>query len=196
MYTLRQSVQSMFNMPSDIALEMLHEGWKPEDVYTRETDQQSPFHTRFYHYFKEHPIQSAYENLIREVVQPYIGEPIVYQTVPSFRIQFPKNKGVGEKHKDSDYSHSTDEINFWLPLTDTKKTNTIWIEGEPQLVKYGEILVFDGANKEHENKVSEEVGTRVSFDFRVIPKSKFKPSDKRSINTNLKMDIGGYWSEL
>lgn len=196
LYSLYESTQTMFNMPPSIPLEQIHEAWKPEEVVSRETDQQTPFHSRFYHFFKEHQIQSAYENLIREVVQPYIGEEIVYQAIPSFRIQFPKNKAVGEKHKDSDYSHSTNEINFWLPLTDTKRTNTIWIEGEPHIVKYGEILVFDGANKEHENKVSEEVTTRVSLDFRVIPKSKFKPSDKTSINTKLPMTIGGYWAEL
>lgn len=196
MYTLSTSVKSLFNMPDNAYLQELHKAWKPVEVFKRENDQQTPFHTRFYHYFKEHPINSAYENLIREVVQPYIGEDVVYQTIPSFRIQFPDNLAVGEKHKDSDYSHSTDEINFWLPLTDAKNTNTLWIEDKAYPVAYGEILVFDGANREHENKVNKEGYTRVSLDFRVIPKSKYKPSVKTSINTKLSMSIGGYWSEL
>jgi len=196
LYNLGSSVKSLFNMPPESYLQELHKAWKPVDVVSRETDQQTPFHARFYHYFKDHPINFAYKNLIREVVQPYIGEDVVYQTIPSFRIQFPDNLAVGEKHKDSDYSHSTDEINFWLPLTDAKNTNTLWIEDVCHPVSQGEILVFDGANKEHENKVNREGYTRVSLDFRVIPKSKYKPSTKKSINTKLPMSIGGYWSEL
>lgn len=196
MYDLYWSTKQMFNLPDLMYLEKIHELWCPEEVVKRENDQQTPFHSRFYHLFKQHPIQSAYENLIREVIQPYIGEEVVYQTIPSFRIQFPDNLAVGEKHKDSDYSHSTDEINFWLPLTDAKNTNTLWIEDKAYPVAYGEILVFDGANKEHENKVNKEGYTRVSLDFRVIPKSKYKPCVKTSINTKLPMSIGGYWSEL
>lgn len=196
MYDLYYQVKQMFNLPDTLYMEALHTIWKPEDVFKRENDQKTPFHSRFYHHFPLLGIQNAYQNLIREVIQPYIGEEVVYQAIPSFRVQFPDNLAVGEKHKDSDYSHSTDEINFWLPLTDTKNTNTLWIEDKAYPVKYGEILVFDGANKEHENKINKEGYTRVSLDFRVIPKSKYKPSEKKSINTKLPMSIGGYWAEL
>lgn len=196
MYDLYYQVKQIFNLPEVMYLGELHNIWKPDDVFSRENDQKTPFHTRFYHHFPLVGIDESYKNLIREVIQPYVGEEVVYQAIPSFRIQFPDNLAVGEKHKDSDYSHSRDEINFWLPLTDTKNTNTLWIEDTPYPVKYGEILMFDGANKEHENKINKEGYTRVSLDFRVIPKSKYKPSEKKSINTKLPMSIGGYWSEL
>jgi len=196
MYDLYYQTKQIFNLADMTYLQELHKIWEPKDVFKRENDQKTPFHARFYHHFPLMGINDSYKNLIREVIQPYIGEDVVYQAIPSFRIQFPNNLAVGEKHKDSDYSHSKDEINFWLPLTDAKATNTLWIEDKPYPVKYGEILVFDGANKEHENKINKEGYTRVSLDFRVIPKSKYKPSDRKSINTNLPMSVGGYWAEL
>ncbi len=163
-------------------------------LVTRETDQDNPFQKRFYSI--DEPFYTIYREFVHNFVEPIFGEKVVYQKIPTFRIQLPDNLAVGEKHKDSDYSHSTDEVNFWVPLTPAYDTNTIWIEGEPvQPMTWGEVLIFDGANKEHENKVNKEGASRVSFDFRVMPKSKFKPSDKESINTHMKMDIGGYWCE-
>lgn len=193
MYELVDAVHDMFRL-RDNPLEYLHKEWKPDDVLKRENDQNTPFHARFYGAFER--INGEYKNLLKEVIKPYIGEPIVYQTVPTFRIQFPDNVAVGEKHKDSDYSHSKEEINFWLPLTQVQAPNAVWIENKPYPVNYGEILVFDGANLEHENKVNKTTVTRVSFDFRVIPKRKFVPSKSKTINTGLVMDIGGYWSEM
>lgn len=164
------------------------------ELFGRENDQSTPFHKRFYDNL--YCLEDTYKRFIREFITPIVGEDIIYQRVPSFRVHLVGNVAVGEEHKDSDYSHPTTEINFWLPLTPAFGTNTIWVEGEPQELNVGEVLEFDGANKMHGNKTNIEPYTRVSFDFRVIPKSKFTPSERQSINTKLKMDIGGYYEAL
>ena len=173
--------------------EFWHQTYSHE-LYTRENDQSSPFHKRFYDNY--YCLESTYKRFIEQVITPLIGEPVVFQKVPSFRVHLVGNVAVGEEHKDSDYSHSTDEQNFWLPITHAYDTNTIWIEGQPQNLNYGQVLHFDGANKMHGNKTNDTPITRVSIDFRVIPLSRYKDSERFSINTELPMKIGGYWDKL
>ena len=44
----------------------------------------------------------------------FLIEKIVYQAKPTLRVQFPGNKAVGGWHRDRDYNHPIDEINFWV----------------------------------------------------------------------------------
>jgi hypothetical protein len=119
---------------------------------------------------------------IKEFIKPLFGgEQLVYQKTPTFRVHLVNNLSVGEFHKDSDYGHGTNEINFWLPFVDTFSTNTIWVESGPELedytpksLDYGEILKFDGANLLHGNKINDTGITRVSVDFRVVKYSEFE----------------------
>ena len=172
----------------------LHTEWSPAALLKRENDQNTPYHKRFYHNLQI--LSPAYRRFIKEIVESHVGEPVVFQKVPTFRIQFPGNIAVGEKHKDSDYNHLSNAINFWVPLTDVNKHNCIWTADGPITCKYGQAVVFDGANIEHWNVPNKSKKTRVSFDFRVVPKSKFKPSKKKTINTGMQMDIGGYYDTL
>ena len=59
----------------------------------------------------------------------------MYQTWPTFRVQFPNNLAIVIKHFDSDelHKHPKGEINFILALTEMKDTSTIWFESEPRL---------------------------------------------------------------
>jgi hypothetical protein len=168
-------------------------------LFTRETDQRTVFHRRFYgignRFFE------IYGRFVKRVAEPFIGEPVVYQRIPTFRVHLPENVGVGEFHRDRDYNHQPSEINFWLPLTDAWDSNSIYIESaegredyQPQAVRYGEVLVFDGANLKHGNHVNRTGCTRVSFDFRVIPKSRYVDSDRTSVNTNVPFKVGGYFT--
>ena len=62
---------------------------------------------------------------------------------------------------------------------------------------YGEFYLWDGANLLHGNKLNDTNNTRVSFDFRILPRSKYNEDNiKESITNNTKMVIGEYWSEL
>ena len=59
------------------------------------------------------------------------------------------------------------------------------------------MLVFDGVNLAHGNKLNETGKTRVSFDFRVIARSQYRPRhDAQSVNTGARFEIGGYFEEL
>jgi hypothetical protein len=66
----------------------------------------------------------------------------------------------------------------------------------PYTVKYGEILVFNGANLLHGNKPNESTKTRVSVDFRLVDPAKFTPSTAGSINMNSSFEVGGYFEKL
>lgn len=79
----------------------------------------------------------------------------------------------------------------------------MWIESEegaedfrPYPVEVGEVLVFDGVNLAHGNKVNDTAKSRVSFDFRVIPRSEYRPRSDVSVNTGVRFEIGGYFDEL
>ena len=128
--------------------------------------------------------------------------PIIYQSKPTLRIHLPNNKAVGAFHKDREYNHPIDEINFWLPITSTRETSTIWIETEigsneynPWNLNYGEYLIFD-SGLTHGNKVNIENSTRLSFDFRIIEKSNLSNISeiKASVKQNIDFKVGEYYS--
>ena len=121
----------------------------------------------------------TYERFIREVIRPQYDEPIYYQKKPTNRILYRDTPGVSRFHRDRDYGHSTDEINYFVPQTRAFATNTVWIESEegkedfsPMELNAGQFARFNGASLLHGAKVNETGKTRVSFDFRVIPASK------------------------
>lgn len=171
---------------------------KADKLVWRGTDQASELHKRLYETF---PRWSAiYENFIHEIVPLIAEESFYYQKVPNFRIQLPENLAVGEFHKDGDYGHPDGEVNFWLPMTHCNQHNTIWLSDDkasrPIMGYPGDILVFDGRNIVHGNRINKSTASRVSFDFRVLPKSAYsKATSTRSINMNLKFAPGHYYSK-
>ena len=181
-------------------LDEIHQGVEYE-LLTRERDQSTEFHKRFYgigeHFF------AVYRQFLGDVVRPFIGEDVIYQRVPTFRVHLPNNVAVGEFHRDRDYSHGEGEANFWLPVTRAWDTNTVWIESDdgagdfrPWPCDVGQVLIFDGVNLAHGNKQNTTGKTRVSFDFRLIPKSQFRPRRAKTVNTGLEFSLGGYFEEL
>lgn len=167
----------------------------------RKQDQSSPWHRMFYEAFPT-IVQETYESFIREVIKPYFGvEYMVYQRIPTFRVHLVNGLGVGEFHKDSDYNHRSFELNCWVPITNAYDTNTVWVESEEDLgdyspcnVTYGDILVFDGANLRHGNKINQTPTTRVSFDFRIIDRSEWTPTEMKSVHTGKSFDFDDYFS--
>ena len=171
------------------------------DVLTRERDQSTEWHRKYYDNFDS--IRPLYEEFVRDFIKPLFGTEIVYQSIPTFRVQLVGNVGVGAFHKDRDYNHGTTEVNFWLPFVDVWGNNSIWVESEedkadyhPVKMSYGQVLQFDGANLMHGNRLNDTFNTRVSFDFRVVPIEQFTPSTKGSINMGSKFDIGGYFKKI
>ena len=74
-------------------------------------------------------------------------------------------------------------INILLPLTRCYGTNTMWIESEPYKLDfqplegdYGNFWTNNGNVCMHGNKPNVSSVTRMSFDFRIIPLSKYNPN--------------------
>ena len=89
-----------------------------------------------------------------------------------------------------------------MPFTNTNKSNTIIVESQrekkdfkPYVLKYGEMLFFDGANLEHGNEINDSDETRLSMDFRVTLKSMFHDSSNETLSAKTKMVLGEYWKE-
>ncbi len=145
---------------------------------------------------------SLYYNLIKYLEKEHIKEKIIFQKKPTLRVHIPDNLSVGSYHTDSDYGHPSEEINFWLPFNESKNSAALWVESEPNKgdfkpinVKYGEILIFD-SRLNHGTEVNKEKYTRLSMDFRIIKKKKFKNYNSKSPLNKIKFSMGNYFSEI
>jgi len=191
------------------SLSFIHneKAFKYNDKFERKNDQSTHYHKRFYKIARSQEFINIYKLFINEIVKPTFGEDVVYQKIPTFRLHFPGNIAVGEYHRDRNYrdpewAARVKEFNFFLPLTDAYGTNTIWLESEedkqdffPMKAEYGQIVKWDGSNLLHGNKLNEESTTRVSFDFRVMPISRYEASNHGSINTGTSFSLGGYYDK-
>jgi len=205
-FSFRDFIIKNLNVSS---LNLIHEekDFTYNNKFERENDQSTHYHKMFYKIARSSNFLSIYNSFIREIVKPTFGEDVVYQKIPTFRLHFPGNIAVGEYHRDRNYrdpewAKRVNEFNFFLPLTDAYDSNTIWLESEegkedfsPMNAKYGEIVKWDGSNLLHGNKLNEEIHTRVSFDFRVMPLSRYEPSAHGSINTGTRFSLGGYYDK-
>lgn len=189
----------IFDHPNQLLTSITAEG----DLPTVHTDQHTIYHKRYYEQFKESAFVSIYESFLRCYIAEIIGEPFLYQTIPNLRIQAPKSIGVGEFHRDRDYSHSPKEINIFLPITNAFGNATIWTETSPGLEDFiplncpaGGFYVWNGSNLLHGNKINDTSESRVSIDFRILPKRFYNDSNiKKSVTNGTSMDLGGYWSD-
>jgi ectoine hydroxylase-related dioxygenase (phytanoyl-CoA dioxygenase family) len=183
------------------SLEDLHKA-NEIDRLVRETDQSTKWHKLYYSNFSE-KVQPLYLELVSNLAKSFNYQELIFQRIPTFRVQLVNNIAVGEWHKDKTYNHGISEVNFWMPFTDAYDTNTIWIESKedlgdymPYSVKYGEILVFSGANLHHGNKTNLTEISRVSMDFRMVDPDLFVSNSGKSINGITQFTIGGYFDKL
>ena len=144
----------------------------------------------------------CYKNFVNFLSKDLFNEKLIYQSKPTLRVHYPNNLAVGGFHRDSDYNHPLEEINIWVPITTAMDTASIWIESSydkkdfsPNNLKFGECLIFDSSLM-HGNKENKEKYTRISFDFRVIPISKWnnEAEEKASLANQIKFKIGDYYS--
>ena len=189
-------------------LSKLHE-YKSYGLFDREHDQSTIWHKSFYgHMVNDIAFDINYIGFLEDVIKPRFNEEIVYQKIPTFRVHLPNNVSVGEFHKDRHYrdekwANEVQELNYFLPLTKAYGTNTIWAETEEDKgdfkemrAEYGECVEWNASKLTHGNKQNLTSLTRVSFDFRVIPISRYRESDHLTINTKIPFGIGGYYEVL
>ena len=182
---------------------------KTYDLFERENDQSTIWHKCFYDRIRtDNRFEHEYMSFLSQHIKPRFGEEIVYQKIPTLRVHLPGNISVGEFHKDKHYrdekwANQVRELNYFLPLTKAYGTNTIWAETEEDLgdyreirADYGECVEWCATKLTHGNKQNITRNTRVSFDFRVIPKSRYVESEHLTINTKIPFGIGGYYGVL
>ncbi|MGI9292141.1 MAG: streptomycin biosynthesis protein StrG [Gammaproteobacteria bacterium] len=186
-------------------LSLIHEQWEGAEKYDLlddvETDQYTVYHKHFYNAFKGSEIEDVYKQTVGQFIEHLYDVPALYQAVPTFRVHQPSNLAVAAYHKDSEYAHSSHEVNIFMPFTRAFGNNTIWTESAegledfaPMEAEIGECYVWNGANLLHGNKVNDTGVSRVSIDFRLLEKSKLV-GGKVSTSNKTKMEIGGYWTE-
>ena len=109
-------------------------------------DTDSHYHQMFYNKLNNgwSELTNMYHGLIREVIMKYMKvDKLVYQTKPTFRIQYPDGKAITTWHYDSDENHKHPpwEINIQIALTEMKGDLCTWIETVPGLKDYRQWIV-------------------------------------------------------
>ena len=204
-YDFREIVQKMFCCNNLEQLHTLFPEYTKPNAISFENDQQTEMHKIFYDSPLLGEFKGLYQKFIREVIAPMFLDPVVvYQAMPTFRVHPPNNVAVGNKHRDGDYNHPEGEINFWVPLTKVWGNNGFWVETSPGKgdfhpvgpLEYGEMFRFYGNRCEHYNNPNDTGSTRVSFDFRVMPYSKYTPKQATSVKAKKKFEIGSYYDVM
>jgi hypothetical protein len=128
-------------------------------------------------------LRRAYRRFIRHLHAALFPdeEVLVFQTLPSIRIQYPNHTLVW-LHRDADAegAHPVGEVNFLLPLTPMFGSASVRLESHesqpgardfvPVSLCPGELMVFDGNACSHGSDVPNSEGfARVSLDFRIVP---------------------------
>jgi hypothetical protein len=146
---------------------------------------------------------ATYQRFVRFIQDEIIGEPVVYQRLPSLRIQYPDRTSYGVMHTDREYNHPPEEINIWVPITKVRGTASMVIESDfgkgdyaPVEMPYGQMVIFDSGLM-HGNVVNEEGYTRMSFDLRVIPQRIYRDSiGAFSATAGKEFTLGSYYATL
>ena len=151
--------------------------YKNYDLFERQNDQSTIWHKCFYKMIRE-------DKSFNDVYLKFLEDKIKH-------------------YRNEEWADKVQELNYFVPLTKAYGTNTIWAETEEDLgdykeIKsdYGECVEWSATKLTHGNKQNITSVTRVSFDFRVIPKSRYIQSNHLTINTKIPFDIGGYYEVL
>lgn len=211
-YPFYNIISKIFNLGKD--LELIHTVNSDIDQVLFSNDTSTDYHKIYYNspYYSE--MIDIYNKFIVDNILPLFDEDIVIQAEPSFRIHLPNNTALGRcttdtdseiigMHCDADYNHPPEEINFMVSITGQEETNSCYIESQPNKgdfrpvkINKGEFISFYGNKCRHYNKKNITTKTRVSFDFRLIPYSKYKETDSIAVHSNRKFTIGGYFKLL
>jgi hypothetical protein len=125
----------------------------------------------------DHPVRQIYARIVQHVVAPAFGGHLSYNATPTFRVHMAGTPSVSDWHRDADVTQRLDYLTGWIPFVDTSGSNGLWLEGHygqadyrPVPAAYGEIVVFDGGLARHGSQPNDTDISRVSLDFRFVPK--------------------------
>ena len=208
------NLQNLHDLLSDTEQDRINKRLVPN-----EKDAHSDLHQIFYEKLNQGwpELMDTYESFIEGIIAPiFKTENIIFQSKPTFRIQFPNNIAVGGNagdkkgqygwHRDTDpgYDHPNNEKNFIIPLTRARDTASVFIESAPRSDKFypatmnvGEVFNFSGGECVHGNKPNGTGKCRVSFDFRVVlPEDYNEAYGKSSALSTKKFTVGSYYKQL
>jgi hypothetical protein len=181
-------------------------------------DRDSIFVKKFHEFVDKNTIfNETYYHFLRTQILPLFPNEtkIVVQKTPNIRFSLPENAAIGFDpkdpdnivglHCDNDFGHHETEMNFVVPITSMFDTNSIYYE--PHLNSNIDPLQFENLilhkyefvqayfNKiRHCNRINKTNKTRISFDIRVIPYSKYQ--ENLSDFKGTKFELGKYYIVL
>lgn len=216
-YCFRRLIEELYNIDCLENIHMLREDLSPTEEYLTSpwpfNEGSGNFEKTFYKKLNEPWVEfvSLYENFVYEYLPAIVGEEFIFQKTPNFRIHIPNQKAVNKWHfdADQDHKHPVGEINFIIPITEMRDTNSVWVESSHGLADYAPInfdksqfCKFNGNMCAHGNKINVTNKSRISFDFRILPMSCYPPKgldsndSGKSLWMNTKYDIGGYYKKM
>ena len=200
-------------------LDKLPDDKKEESVkiYTiGKDDRKSVFIKNFHKFVDDSELfNTTYHAFMQTYVQPlFPNDKIVIQKTPNIRFSFPESAAIGKHptetdiiglHCDSDFGHHHTEQNFIIPVTPMFETNSVYYEptvkSDLPTEKYKNLVLkptefFQGyLNKQrHYNRINKTGKTRISYDLRVIPYSKYMEHWNDFQGT--KFELGNYYIVL
>ena len=195
---------------SEFKLEDLHKlSAENEKLLKKGTDQGTLFHKAIYstfdepdHFFSD--FWFSYRNLCLEIVEILkkntgFFEEWAIQRYPTFRFHFPNNISVFEFHRDSNYSHPIGEINCFYAINECINSSALQIEKNlgfedyfPLNLTAGQYALLNTSIYKHGDILNKTNKTRISMDFRFIPKA-FLKNQKSSLTKNIKFNTNSYF---
>lgn len=205
-YPFKELIQDLYNVKQLQKIHIHLKDMLPSNELNFTNEASTLFHKKFYSKLNSDwkEFINIYKKFILEEVSKIVTKPFLYQYLPSYRVHLPNYQAIHKWHFDSDkdHKHPEGEINFCVPITQMKGSNSIWIESspgkkdfKPMSLEYGNYMCFDGNKCTHGNKKNETDNTRISFDFRILPFSKYnKNSSNNSVSTKKRFVIGEYYN--
>jgi len=214
-YNFNELLTSLFEVPSLELLHVFHKNMIQTGNIEWKDESDSKFHKIFYSKLnlkgpgnRWNEMIDCYDRFVKNEIKSKLDSntEFLVQQFPSFRVQTPNSKAIHKWHYDSDedHGHPIGEINVQIPITVMYDTSATWIESIPGMSNFapmnmfpGQYSIFNGNKCTHGNKKNETGITRVSFDFRIIPK---KVLENQRLNTSatlgMKFTIGEYYREM
>lgn len=157
------------------------------------------------------PLKECYENFVREVVLPLVPDALegglAFQREPNIRVHLPETgHPLVQRHRDADYHHQPNALNFWVPCTPCFGANTLWIESDEGAEDFhplecaapGQVVRFWGQRCDHFSFPNDTDSTRLSFDFRVAPLKHFQERypHSHSASGDARFALGGFYAVM
>ncbi len=205
----KKALSSIDIIEEKIELQNLHNLFNEEKLLQKGTDQSTVFHKAIYSTFDQpsfflSEFWQNYKKLCLEIVDKlkdetcYLGEWAI-QRYPTIRFHFPNNVSVFEFHRDSNYLHPIGEINCFYALNECNNSSALQVEKNlgfedyvPLNLKPGEYAILNTSIYKHGDYINKTGKTRVSMDFRFIPKLLLSNADS-SLTKKIKFTSDSYF---